>query len=125
MSGGGTRRYRLTGTGVFAELFRTGSRREGAWLQVVAAPARLPPGRTGFVIGKKALKSAVARNRVRRVLRAVVHETRPATAAFDVIVRLKRGCTRDEVGAVAAEARALLGALATATADAGTQAEAR
>jgi ribonuclease P protein component len=112
VAGGGTRRYRLTGTGVFAELFRTGSRREGAWLQVVAAPARTPPGRTGFVIGKKALKSAVARNRVRRVLRAVVHEARPATAAFDVIVRLKRGCGRDEVAAVAAEARALLAALA-------------
>lgn len=111
MSGGGIRRYRLTGTGVFGALFREGSRREGAWLQVVAAPARSLPGRTGFVIGKKALRSAVARNRVRRILRAVVQAARPETLAFDVILRLKRGCTRDEIGAVAAEARALLAAL--------------
>jgi len=108
---GGHRRYRLTGTGVFADLFRVGSRREGVWLQVVAVPARTPPGRTGYVIGKKALKSAVARNRVRRVLRAVVHGARPGAAAFDMILRLKRGCTRDEVAAVAAEARALLAAV--------------
>ena len=119
MSGGGDRRYRLTGTGVFADLFRSGSRREGAWLQVIAAPARSQPGRTGFVIGKKALKSAVARNRVRRVLRVVVREARTATQAFDVILRLKRGCTRDEIGAVAAEARALLAALAAAAAPEG------
>jgi ribonuclease P protein component len=111
VSGGGIRRYRLTGTGVFDALFRAGRRREGVWLQVVAAPAQSLPGRTGFVIGKKALKSAVARNRVRRVLRAVAHESRPGMEAFDVILRLKRGCTRDEVGAVATEARALLAAL--------------
>ena len=111
MSGGGTRRYRLTGTGVFAALFRAGSRREGVWLQVVAAPAQSLPGRVGFVIGKKALRSAVARNRVRRVLRVAAHEARPGAAAFDVILRLKRGCSHDEVGAVAAEARALLSAL--------------
>ena len=72
---------------------------------------RETPGRTGFVIGKKALRSAVARNRVRRILRAVVQAARPETLAFDVILRLKRGCTRDEIGAVAAEARALLAAL--------------
>lgn len=111
MTGGGARRYRLTGTGVFAALFRMGCRREGVWLQVVAAPARVLPGRVGFVIGRKALRSAVARNRVRRVLRVALQETRPGTEAFDVILRLKRGCARDEVAAVAAEARALLGAL--------------
>ena len=119
MSGGGIRRYRLTGTGVFDALFREGRRREGSWVQVVAAPARALPGRTGFVIGKKALKSAVARNRVRRVLRAVVHEARARTQAFDIILRLKRGCTRDEIGAVAAEARALLAAVAAADAQGG------
>jgi ribonuclease P protein component len=111
VSGGGPRRFRLTGTGVFAALFRTGSRHEGVWLQVVAAPARSLPGRVGFVIGKKALRNAVARNRVRRVLRVAVHDARPGAEAFDVILRLKRGCTRDETAAVAAEARALLSAL--------------
>jgi ribonuclease P protein component len=111
VGGGGARRYRLTGTGVFAALFHSGTRSEGVWLQVVAAPARARPGRVGFVIGRKALKSAVARNRVRRVLRVVVSEARPAAEGFDMILRLKRGGTPREVDAIAAEARVLLAAL--------------
>ena len=80
-------------------------------MQVVAAPASLVPGRVGFVIGKKALRNAVDRNRVRRVLRVAVGEARPAVESFDVILRLKRGCARHEVPAVAAEAKVLLATL--------------
>jgi len=110
----GVRRYRLTGIGAFEALFRAGRRGEGAWLQLVAAPAREAPGRIGFVIGKKALRNAVDRNRVRRVLRVAVAGQRPGIEAFDVILRLKRGCARREVPAVAAEATALLAALVAA-----------
>jgi ribonuclease P protein component len=81
---------------------------------VVAAPARAAPGRVGFVIGKKALPNAVDRNRVRRVLRVAVADLRPAIEAFDVILRLKRGCARHEVPALAAEGTALLTALLAA-----------
>jgi len=112
----GIRRYRLTGTGAFDALFRAGRRGEGAWLQLVAAPARAAPGRVGFVIGKKALRNAVDRNRVRRVLRVAVAGQRPGVEAFDVILRLKRGCARHEVPAVAAEAAALLRTLTAAAA---------
>jgi ribonuclease P protein component len=77
----------------------------------VAAPARAHPGRVGYVIGKKALRHAVARNRVRRVLRVAVERVRPAIEAFDVILRVKRGCTREEVRLVAAEAAVLLAGL--------------
>ena len=110
-AGGGVRRYRLTGPGAFEALFRAGRRTEGAWLQVIAAAAPSVPGRVGYVIGKKALKSAVARNRVRRALRVAVGGARPGVEAFDVIVRLKRGCARHEVPAVAAEATSLLAEL--------------
>jgi ribonuclease P protein component len=105
----------LTGVGAFALLLRVGSRREGEWLQLVAAPARAEPGRVGLVIGRKALKSAVARNRVKRVLRAVVARARPGVAAYDLILRLKRGATGAEVRAVAAEAERLLVALGEST----------
>ena len=84
-------------------------------MQVVAAPARSVPGRVGFVIGKKALRNAVDRNRVRRALRIAVAGARPAVEAFDVILRLKRACARHEVRAVAAEASTLLAALVAAT----------
>jgi len=77
----------------------------------VAVPAQANPGRVGYVIGKKALRHAVDRNRVRRVLREALRRARPGIEVFDVIVRLKRGCTRLEVPAVAAEAARLLEAL--------------
>jgi ribonuclease P protein component len=90
-------------------------------LQVVAAPARSVPGRVGFVIGRKALRNAVDRNRVRRVLRAAVAEVRPAVETFDVILRLKRGCARQEVPALAAEAKMLLAALIASAGEGSTQ----
>lgn len=77
----------------------------------MSAPARTAPGRVGFVIGRKALKSAVARNRVKRVLRAVVDRARPGVTAYDLILRLKRAATPAEVPALAREAERLLAAL--------------
>ena len=69
------------------------------------------PGRVGFVIGRKAVRSAVARNRIKRVLRVVVEQARPDAAAFDLILRLKRGATAAEARAIAAEAARLLATL--------------
>jgi ribonuclease P protein component len=80
-------------------------------LQLVTAPAQSAPGRVGYVIGKKVLRRAVDRNRVRRVLRETARRARPAIEGYDVIFRLKRGCARHEVGSVAVEAAALLRAL--------------
>jgi ribonuclease P protein component len=77
-------------------------------LQLVAAPAQSSPGRVGYVIGKKVLRHAVDRNRVRRVLREAVRRNRPMIEAYDVIFRLKRGCARHEVSSVSVEAAELL-----------------
>ena len=116
----GARRYRLAGTGVFAAIFRNGIRRDGAFVQLIAVPARKAPGRVGFVIGRKAFQRAVERNRVRRVLRAIVAAARPEIERFDVIVRIKRGCPRAEIRSLAAEAEQLLATLtAEPTASAG------
>ena len=109
-AGSGSRRYRLTGIGAFDALFRGGARHEGRWLQLVAMPAARAPGRVGYVIGRKVLKRAVDRNRLRRVLRVVLARARPGIEAYDVIVRLKRPCTRQDVAAIAGEAGALLAA---------------
>jgi ribonuclease P protein component len=54
----------------------------------------------------------VDRNRLRRLLRVAIMRARPAIDGYDVIVRLKRACARDELTAVAAEAEQLLRALA-------------
>jgi ribonuclease P protein component len=80
-------------------------------VQLVAAPASSPPGRTGYVIGRKVSVRAVDRNRIRRKLREVVRAMRPALAEFDLIVRVKRAANRNEQDAAVREAQELLAAL--------------
>lgn len=80
-------------------------------MQLVAAPASSPPGRTGYVIGRKVSARAVDRNRIRRKLREVVRALRPKLLPFDVILRVKRAANRVEQDAAAREAQELLVAL--------------
>jgi len=107
----GSRRFRLTGTGAFEAIFRSGRRREGKYLQVIVTAATRDWGRAGFVIGRKALPLAVDRNRVRRMLRQVLQTSRPALARYDVIVRLKQGAPRAEFPRIVAEAVRILDAV--------------
>jgi ribonuclease P protein component len=108
----GSRRYRLTGTGAFEALFRSGRRREGQFLQLVSVAAAREIGRTGIVIGRKALPLAVDRNRVRRLLRVRLDEARPAIDRYDLVLRLKKRTARSEFALIAAEAAQLLSAVA-------------
>ncbi len=107
----GARRFRLTGVGAFETIFRDGRRRDGDLLQLIFAPAGAPPGRVGYVVGRKAFPRAVDRNRVRRLLREAVRRARPGIEAFDMILRAKRGCPRQETRRFAVEADRLLAAL--------------
>ena len=108
----GSRRYRLTGTGAFEALFRSGRRREGQFQQLVSVAAAREIGRTGIDIGRKALPLAVDRNRVRRLLRVRLDEVRPAIARYDLVLRLKKRTARSEFALIAAEAARLLSAVA-------------
>lgn len=65
----------------------------------------------GYVIAKKALPLAVDRNRLRRMLRPIVAAARSDIEAYDLIVRLKKPCSREALRAVALEAQELLGML--------------
>lgn len=102
------RRYRLTGVGAFEAVFQNGRRHEGRFVQIVAAPAQSPPGRAGFVVGRKVLRRAIDRNRFKRRVRQFLRESRTLLLDVDVIVRLKRPLARDEIDEAAAEAGALL-----------------
>jgi ribonuclease P protein component len=107
----GSRRYRLTGTGAFEAVFRSGRRREGQFLQLVCATAARDVGRVGFVLGAKALPLAVDRNRIRRLLRVRVEKARPAIERYDLVLRLKKRAVRAEFALIAAEAERLLSAV--------------
>jgi len=110
---GGRRRSPLTGAGAFEAVFRNGRRREGDYVQLISMPAGRDRGRTGFVISRKALRLAVDRNRVRRMLRAILREAQPAIDGQDLIVRLKHGAQRAEFPLIVADAARLLASLGT------------
>jgi ribonuclease P protein component len=66
------------------------------------------------VIGKRQLTLAVDRNRLKRMLREEVRLRRPALDAFDIVLRLRRGCPQTGISAVGAEAARLLDSLTPA-----------
>jgi ribonuclease P protein component len=105
---GSRRRSPLTGAGAFEAVFRNGRRRDGDYVQLVSMPAGQDRGRTGFVISRKALRLAVDRNRVRRMLRALLREAQPAIDGHDLIVRLKHGAPRADFPLIVADAARLL-----------------
>jgi ribonuclease P protein component len=104
----GSRAYRLRGTGAFDAVFRTGRRFDGSFLQLVGARTAQSPGRVGYVISRKSMPRAVDRNRLRRLLRETVRAARPAIAAYDVILRVKRAVGRSEIDLAAAEGERLV-----------------
>jgi ribonuclease P protein component len=106
-------RYRLRGTRAFETVFKTGARHDGRFLQLIAAPAACSPGRVGYVIGRKMMRRAVDRNRLRRRLREVVRAARPALEAFDIILRVKRIVARADIATAVVESQRLVARLAS------------
>jgi ribonuclease P protein component len=81
-------------------------------VQLIDAPAAQSPGRVGYVIGRKMMRRAVDRNRLRRRLRESVRAARPAAEAFDIILRVKRPVRSADIAAANDESRRLLARLA-------------
>ncbi len=67
----------------------------------------------GFVVGRRALRRAVDRNRLKRLLREFIRACNADIRAFDLVIRLKRPVTRQALPEVAAEAAALVRAAIT------------
>jgi ribonuclease P protein component len=84
------RRYRLTRTDEFSSVFGFRKAIRGTWLMLhyQPRPEDIADARLGLVIGKKLLKRAVDRNRLKRVLRERFRQRRIGLPAFDLIVRL-------------------------------------
>ncbi|MCX8230045.1 MAG: ribonuclease P protein component [Planctomycetota bacterium] len=71
----------------YARVYRRGVRVRGRWILLVAAPAEQPPtARIGLSVGRKFHKSAVFRNRTRRILREAFRLCRPQAPALDMIL---------------------------------------
>ncbi|MDG4552704.1 MAG: ribonuclease P protein component [Candidatus Competibacter sp.] len=93
MAGGArfSRRARLTGrqafTGVFARPVKSGDR----YFTVLARPNDLPYSRLGLAISRKAAKSAVARNRLKRVVRESFRHHQQRLGGLDCVVMGRTG----------------------------------
>ena len=84
------RRYRLTKTDEFSSVFgfRRAIRGKLLMLHYQPRPDGLNDARLGVVVGKKLLKRAVDRNRVKRIIREQFRRERRNLPACDLIVRL-------------------------------------
>lgn len=84
------RRYRLTKTDEFSSVFGFRRAIRGKWLMLhyQPRPEGLNGARLGLVVGKKQLKRAVDRNRVKRIVRDLFRLRRDALPNCDLVVRL-------------------------------------
>ena len=84
------RRYRLTKTDEFSSVFgfRKAIRGKLLMLHYQPRPIGATEARLGLVVGKKQLKRAVDRNRLKRVVRDLFRRRRADLPAYDLIVRL-------------------------------------
>ena len=84
------RKYRLTKTDEFSSVFGFRKAIRGQWLMLHYQPRTNgeSSARLGLVIGKKQLKRAVDRNRVKRIAREHFRLARATLPGCDLIVRL-------------------------------------
>jgi ribonuclease P protein component len=80
-------RLRIRHAADFARAYREGSRARGRVLLVVARPNGLSHPRVGLSVGRAIWRSAVRRNRLKRILREAFRlEQRALPAGFDLVL---------------------------------------
>ena len=89
-SHGFPKRYRLNRPGEFTRVLRTARyRRSSGPLRIYAVANTMPGARLGLIVGKRAVRRACERNRLKRVVREVFRTTRNRLPAVDVVVQLR------------------------------------
>lgn len=104
------RRYRLTKTDEFSSVFGFRRAIRGKLLMLHYQPrvAGSAEARLGLVVGKKLLKRAVDRNKLKRIVREQFRRRRAGLPAYDLIVRLAVKPAPLDPGLVASDFAALL-----------------
>ena len=94
--------------GEFDAVYRAGKRRSNSHFTVFLRANQLPHSRFGFSI-KKALGSAVVRNRIRRRVREMVRcHRREIAAGWDIVIHPKISVANAEFTALSADLLRLL-----------------
>jgi len=92
----------------FQALFSTGKRFYGHWIDVIALPNALAYPRLGVIVGRKQAKKAVLRNAAKRQVREAFRLMTSSNMAVDIVVRIKRPFTKEELKALRDESEKLL-----------------
>lgn len=85
------RRLKLNQAIEFKALFKVGRKKIGPCFSIFSTPNSLPYPRLGMVIAKKAVRQAVERNRIKRVIRESFRIHRSEFNDKDVMVVAYRG----------------------------------
>lgn len=85
-----SKKYRLTKTKDFENIFKRGKFFAEEFISLKAAKNNLEISRFGFIVGKKASKKAVKRNRVKRQMREIVRlRLNKIKIGFDIIIMVR------------------------------------
>jgi ribonuclease P protein component len=81
------RRVRLTGPDDYQQVFKHCRHRlNNRWMTVLATPNQLPHPRLGLAISRKVARTAVARNRIKRVIRESYRHWQTSLGALDIVI---------------------------------------
>ncbi len=102
------RQSRLLKTDEYSSVFNFRCGQSGLFVRVYAKPNQLLYARLGIVVGKKELRTAVARNLAKRTVREVFRTNQQNVQSLDIIVRIMKPFDRTNVLLVREELLRLL-----------------
>ncbi len=76
----------------YEEIFRKSNRLRSRHFDILYVQNSLGYSRTGIVVSKKNVRSAVKRNRIKRVVREVFRNNKSLFDSLDVVFLAKKGC---------------------------------
>lgn len=106
---------KLRKTDDFSSVFHFRCSHRGRLLEVSAGPNGLDTARLGLIVPKRLLSTAVARNRVKRLLREWFRQNQENLGGLDIIARLKRTSGTNSVDGVVLRGDFLAGLAACRT----------
>jgi len=104
-----TKLHRLTEEKQFAFVYKKGLRTRGQVLSVIVSRNNQNSSRFGFVVAKKDVAKSVARNRLKRILRAQISaHLKILKSGYDVIIQGRSSAQKVRPAEIRAELTALL-----------------
>jgi len=94
--------HRLRTPEDFRRVLKTGHRRGDTLLTMIAVPGNAQGARLGLAISRKVSKSAVVRNRIKRVVRECFRLRRESLPAVDIVVMARPAAAKADNGQIAA-----------------------